>query len=245
MAELSPRDYDALVEAILAAAEPRARPVSRVASALESTLLAPDATASQIEQVCEEAVTLGLAAVCVAPAWIALAAERLRSTPVLAVTVVGFPLGSTLGSAKIYEAAECLKLGADELDVVINLAALKSGHDGRVQGELQTITAQAHAAGARVKAILEMGLLSAGELERAADASLAAGADFLKNATGFGPNGASPEAIARLRDLAGGRARIKAAGGIRTAAQAEALLHAGADRLGSSHAASVLGVPTH
>ncbi|MGH9413930.1 MAG: deoxyribose-phosphate aldolase [Terriglobales bacterium] len=240
MGELSVSDYNALVEEIVAAVRPRPKAVGSLAAAIESTLLAPDATAAQIEALCDHAAAAGMAAVCVAPVWVALAAERLRATSVLVVTVIGFPLGASLGSVKLYDAAECLKLGADELDVVINLGALKSGNDARVQGELAAVTALARAAGGRVKAILEMGLLSPGELERACAAALAAGVDFVKNGTGTGRGDATPEGIARLRTLVGTRTRIKAAGGIRTAAQARALLAAGADRLGTSAARALL-----
>ncbi|MGH9477490.1 MAG: deoxyribose-phosphate aldolase [Terriglobales bacterium] len=243
MIELARHDYDALVEQILQAARSRPEPavaVGGLAGAIESTLLAPGATAVEVERLCEEAAALGVAAVCVAPVWTALAVARLRPTPVLVSTVVGFPLGASLGTVKAFEAAECLKLGADELDVVINLGALKSGHHAQVEDELYAITALAHAAAARIKVILEMDLLSPGELEQAVAAALAAGVDFLKNGTGFGPGGATVEGIARLRVLAAGRARLKAAGGIRTAAQARALLAAGADRIGTSAAAAVL-----
>ncbi len=244
MVELAPEAYEALVNDIVAAVRPKsdAAPSSgSLAAAVESTLLAPGATAEQIDRLCDDAAAWGVAAVCVPSVWLAHAAARLRPTPVLVATVVGFPLGNSLGSVKLFEAAECLKLGADELDVVINFAALKSGQDALVQSELAAVTALAHAAGARVKAILEMGLLSPAELGRAAAAALAAGVDFLKNGTGFGGHGdATPETIARLHELAAGRARIKAAGGIRTPAQARALLTAGADRLGTSTGAALL-----
>lgn len=244
MVDLAPEAYEALVSDILAAMRPKpaaAPAAGNLAAAIEATLLDPDVTAGQVDRLCDDAAAWGAAAVCVPPVWLARAAARLRSTPVLVATVVGFPLGNSLGTVKLYEAAECLKLGADELDVVINFAALKSGHDAVVQSELAAITALAHAAGARVKAILEMGLLAPAEVDRAAAAALAAGADFLKNGTGFGAHGgATPEGIARLHALAAGRARIKAAGGIRTRDQARDLLAAGADRLGTSTAAALL-----
>ncbi|MGH9466826.1 MAG: deoxyribose-phosphate aldolase, partial [Terriglobales bacterium] len=182
----------------------------------------------------------GIAAVCVAPCRVAQAVERLRATPVLVASAVGFPLGASTASAKRFEAAECVKLGADELDVVMNLGALKSGDGEAVRLDLAGIVEAAHAAGARVKAILELPLLTAAEQEEAAQLALAAGVDFLKTSTGqAGP--ATVEQVELLRRLAGGRARIKAAGGIRTAAQARALIAAGADRLGTSTPKTVLG----
>jgi deoxyribose-phosphate aldolase len=242
MPELARADYDKLVDDIVAALAPvaAAAPSPALASALESTLLRPDATAADIERLCAEAAAMKVAAVCVNPLWIGRAAASLRGTPVLAVAAVGFPHGADGAALKLAAAAECLKLGADELDVVMNLGALRAGEPAIAQAELAAIVALAHAAGARVKAIVELPLL--GELGlRAAAAALAAGADFLKTATGFSaPRPATPADVASLRTLAAGRARIKAAGGIRTQVEAQALLAAGADRIGTSSAAQVL-----
>ncbi len=238
MIELAAPDYRALVEAIAAELAPALD--CSLAATIEATLLSAGATAADIELLCDQAAAWGVAAVCVAPCHVALAAERLRATPVLVVAAVGFPLGSATASAKRYEAAECVKLGADELDVVINLGALKSGDSAAVRLELAGVVELAHAARARVKAILELPLLTAAEQERAVQLALDAGVDFLKTATGT----AGPATVAQvelLRRLAGGRARIKAAGGIRTPAQARALIAAGADRLGTSQPQALLG----
>lgn len=241
MVELPATEYRALVEAIAAEAA-RSTPAgpAELAPVLESTLLAPDATEVQIMRICDDASAWGLAAVCVNPCWLALVASRLRSTLVRAVTVIGFPLGASLGTAKVHEAAECLKLGADELDMVINLGALKCGNDTLVIAELSGVVTLAHAAGAKVKAILETPLLSEGEKRQACKLALEAGADFVKTSTGF-HGGATVADVALLRSAVGDRAGVKASGGIRTAAQAMALLAAGATRLGSSHVAAILG----
>ncbi|MGH9393761.1 MAG: deoxyribose-phosphate aldolase [Terriglobales bacterium] len=244
MLELAPNDYRELVEAVarqLAPAPSGAGADRALAAALEATLLAADATAAGIDQLCLDAARSGLAAVCVQPSWVARAVAQLRATPVAVATVIGFPLGANLGSSKRDEAAACLALGADELDLVINLGALKSGNEAAVRGEVVAVAALAQAAGSRLKVIVEMGLMDRGEVARVAAIALEAGADFLKTGTGFGPRPASAADVALLRELAAGRARIKAAGGIRTRGQALALLAAGADRIGSSTAAAIVG----
>lgn len=245
MPELPPDEFRALVRQIAQAvgARPAAAPArSDIAAVMEHSLLRPDASAEEITRLCGEAAAWGCAAVCVNPAWVARAAAALRGTPVRVAATVGFPLGASTTTAKRAEAAECLKLGADDLDVVIALGALKSGADTLVRAELRGIVELAHAAGAQVKAILEMGLLTAGEKARVCALALEAGVDFVKTSTGFGDAGTAQLAdVAQLRAAAEGRAGVKAAGGIRTLAQAQALLGAGATRLGTSHTAAILG----
>jgi deoxyribose-phosphate aldolase len=257
MIELAPNEYAALVDSILNSITPpkaEAVPVaaveiapsptaSNLAATLESTLLTADATREQITRLCDDAENWRLAAVCVNPCWVALAASRLRSTNVQVVTVVGFPLGASLSVSKRHEAAECLKLGADELDMVINVGALKSGADDQVGADIRGVVELAHEAGARVKVILEMAYLTRDEQQRACGIALAAGADYIKTSTGFGASGATVEDVAFLRSVIAAKARIKAAGGIRTRAQAEALLAAGADRIGTSSARAILDRP--
>ncbi len=254
MVELPPNEYRALIQAIeqaigQAAAAPAAATAAPLplptaarglAAAIEHTLLAPDATAAQIAQLCAEAEAWGCAAVCVNPAWVAAAAARLRPTPVRVVATVAFPLGAAPTAVKRAEAAECLKLGADELDMVINLGALLGGADSQVRADIRGVVELAHAAGAPVKAILETGLLSQAHKVRACELALEAGVDFVKTATGFGPGGATVADVALLRATVGDRAGVKASGGIRTLAQAQALLAAGASRLGTSHTAAIL-----
>jgi deoxyribose-phosphate aldolase len=240
MLELPAQEYNDLVNAIVARLPPAATPAAApLAAALESTLLQPSAPVA-IDRLCAEAVRLGCAAVCVNPVDIARAVAALRASPVRAVAVLNFPLGSGLASAVVREAAECLKLGADELDLVAPLGALESGDDAAVLAMLAPIAADAHACGARLKVILAMPLLSPAAVRRGCELALQAGADYLKTGTGFGPRGVTVEDVTTLRGLLAGRAPIKAAGGIRTRAQAEALLAAGATRLGTSAAAAIL-----
>ena len=246
MIELPADEYRDLVAQIAREISVRRAPaaaasVGSLAAMIESTLLRPDTTAAGIDQLCEDAARYGFAAVCVNPVWIARAAARLHPTPVRVVAVVGFPLGANGAAVKQFEAAECLKLGADELDVVLDIGGLKAGADAAVEAELAAIVQRAHAAGAAVKAILELPLLNEEEKARAARFALAAGADFLKTSTGFlSSRAVTVEDVALLRTLAQGRAGIKAAGGIRTLVQAQALAAAGATRLGTSSAAAIL-----
>ncbi|HXE31531.1 MAG TPA: deoxyribose-phosphate aldolase [Terriglobales bacterium] len=246
--ELEAQQYRSLVDAMVERIAARMAPAGAaaapargsVAAAIEHTLLDPAATEAEVERWCREAVEHAFAAVCVNPAWVAAAAARLRGTPVAVVAAIGFPLGAGLSSVLRCEAAECLKLGADELDMVINLGALKSGRDAQVEGEIRGVTALAHGAGGRVKVILECGRLNAGEKVHACRLALAAGADFVKTSTGFGASGATVEDVALLRATVGDRAGVKAAGGIRTWAEAAALLQAGASRLGTSAGVAIV-----
>jgi len=238
--ELAPHDYRELVDAI--ARELRPGTPAELAAALEPTLLAAEATAAQVDRLCAEAAGWGVPAVCVSPCWVARAASALRGTSVAVATVVGFPLGAALGTSKRDEAAACLAVGADELDWMINLGALRSGLDAWVADEIGAGVELAHAAGARLKVILEVPKLGPEEIARAGAAAIEAGADFLKTSTGHGTRAATVADVAMLRGLAQGRAGVKAAGGIRTRAQAEALLGAGASRIGTSTPAAVLGI---
>lgn len=237
MPDLPPDEYRALVRAIAAQMQPSAD----ISKTIESTLLRADATAADVDHVCSEALQFGFAGVCVNPAWLASAVAALRGSPVLAVTVVDFPLGAATASSKLDAADNALRLGADELDLVLNLGLLKSGRDDEAQLEVAAVAALAHAAGARLKLILETALLSHDQKLRACALARAAGCDFLKTSTGTIPNGgATVEDVALLRAQAAPGMGVKAAGGIRTAAQARALLAAGASRLGTSYPRALL-----
>jgi len=218
-----------------------------VAQAIDHTVLKPDATRQQIVQLCEEAARYKFASACVNQCWVALAASILRGTAVKVDTVAGFPLGANLTTVKRYETAELMRLGAGEIDMVLNLGALKSGDRTLVQADIAGVTEVAHDGGAMVKVILETGLLTLDEKIIACELSVAAQADFVKTATGFGSGGATVEDVALMRGVVGQRAGVKASGGIRTAANALAMLDAGADRLGTSSAITILrelGAPT-
>jgi len=213
---------------------------------IDHTLLRPEATRAQVVQLCHEAAQYGFACVMVNPAWVSLCAHRLRGTPVKTGTVIGFPLGASLTTAKRVEAQECLRLGADELDMVIDIGALKSGEHALVETEIRTLAETCHQAGAILKVILECALLTTQEKEIACQLAVGAGADFVKTSTGFSAGGATVEDVALMRRVVGSRCGVKAAGGVRTAADFAALLKAGADRIGTSSSVSImreLGAP--
>lgn len=211
----------------------------QVAAAIDHTLFKPEADQYQIVKLAEDAVSFGFASVCVNPCWIALAASILRGTPVRVSTTVGFPLGANHTSVKRFEAVEAIRTGAQELDMVINIGALKSGNRILVQSELDTLVKTAHESGVILKVILETSLLSLEEKILSCQLSLAAKADFVKTGTGFA-GGATEEDVVLLRGVVGNQAGVKASGGIRTASTANAMLDAGADRIGTSSSLTIM-----
>ncbi len=214
-----------------------------LAAVLDHTLLRPDATRAQVIQLCHEAAEHRFACAMVNPAWAGVAAETLAGTGVPVGVVIGFPLGATLSASKRDETIRVLKLGAHDVDMVLNIGLLKSGTPEdyeAVKQDIRGVVELAHGGGAIVKVILETCLLTFEEKLRAADLALAAGADFLKTSTGFSTGGATTDDIALLRGAAGSRAGVKASGGIRSLADARAMLHAGASRIGASASLKIL-----
>lgn len=211
-----------------------------LASVIDHTLLAPDATQEAIVRLCEEAVAFGFACAMVAPCWIPLAHSVLAGSGVPVGTTVGFPLGTNLARSKREEALGSVKLGARELDMVMNAGWVKSGMNEAVEQEIRGVVETAHDAGSRVKVILESSLLNVEQKIRAAELAIQAGADLLKTSSGFLGTGTTASDVALLRGVAGARCGVKAAGGIRTLASARALLEAGASRLGSSESVNIL-----
>jgi deoxyribose-phosphate aldolase len=212
-----------------------------LAGLIDHTLLSTGAGADDIDRLCSEAVKHGMGAVCVAPCWVAQAARRTLDSTVKVVTVAGFPHGTTLSDAKAREAELALSAGADEIDMVINIGWLMSGLDQPVEADIQAVAEVVHATGrAIVKVILETALLTTDEKRRACTLSLSAGADFVKTSTGFNGQGATVADVRLLRECVGDRAGVKASGGIRTYAQAVAMLDAGATRLGCSASTALL-----
>ena len=207
---------------------------------LDHTLLRPDCTADQIRQLCREASEYGFASVCVPPCYVALAAEALAGTAVAVGTVVGFPLGYQDSRTKFREAEYAIEAGATELDMVINMAWLKSGNVAQVEEEIEDLADLAHVHDALLKVIIETALLTEVEIVLAAQLCAEAGADFVKTSTGFASRGASVADVELLRANLPAKMRIKASGGIRTRASALALLAAGADRIGSSNSVALL-----
>lgn len=216
-----------------------------VAGCIDHTLLKPETTRNQIVRLCDEAVFFNFAAVCVSPWWISLAASMLSGTTVKVATTVGFPLGANHTTVKRFEAEEAVRMGARELDMVMNIGALKSGDRQSVQNDIAAVVEVGHEAGAVVKVILETPLLSLEEKLLACQISLAARADFVKTATGF-LGGATPDDVTLMRGVVGDQAGVKASGGIRTAASVQQMLDAGASRIGTSSGVAImheLGAP--
>jgi deoxyribose-phosphate aldolase len=213
---------------------------STLAAVFDHTLLKPEATHDQVVKLCEEAATYRFACAMVNPAWVSLAHSVMVGSGVPVGVVVGFPLGASLATTKREEALSLIKLGARELDMVMNLGLLKSGMRALVEQDIRGVVQVAHDAGALVKVILETSLLSVEEKLRASELALAAGADFLKTSTGFSTGGATPADVAILRGVAGNRCGVKASGGIRTLSDARAMLEAGATRIGASASVAIL-----
>ena len=216
------------------------------ANLIDHTLLKPDATRDQVIVLCDEAVQYGFHAVMVNPANVALAAAQLRGSPVKVGTVVGFPLGANLTLTKLAEAEAALRNGAHELDMVLNIGALKSGDRRLVQHEMRSLARLAHDRGAILKVILETCLLNQVEKILVCSLALEEGVDFVKTSTGFADAGATAADVVLMRGVVGHKAGVKAAGGIRTAAQLMDMLDAGANRIGSSASVEIvreLGAP--
>jgi deoxyribose-phosphate aldolase len=211
-----------------------------VASVIDHTLLKPDATRTQVEKLCEEAVRYRFACAMVNPIWVSTAVSILNGTGIPVGVVVGFPLGATLVSTLSTETTSLTRLGARELDMVLPIGQLKSGNHQAVGIAIRAVTKIAHQHGCLVKVILETCLLTVEEKLRAAEIAIQAGADFLKTSTGFSTSGATPADIALLRGVAGARAGVKASGGIRTLADVRALLEAGANRIGASASVAIV-----
>ena len=216
-----------------------------IAAFIDHTVLKPDTTRDQIIRLCEEALFFNFASVCVSPWWIGLAASLVAGTPVKVVATIGFPHGVNHTTVKRFEAEEAIRLGARELDMVMNVAALKSGDRQSVQNDIAAVVEVAHASGCIVKVILETPILTLEEKILGCQLSLAAKADFVKTATGFA-GGATPADVSLMRGVVGDHAGVKASGGIRTAATAQAMIEAGANRIGSSSGVAIvheLGAP--
>lgn len=208
-----------------------------LAAVLDHTLLRADATRAHVLQTCEEAATYGFACAMVNPFWAGTAADALAGTGIPLGVVIGFPLGASLAASKRDEATRVVKLGAHDVDMVLNIGLLKSGSAAdldMVRQDIRGVVEIAHGAGAIVKVILETCLLSFEEKLRAADLALSAGADFLKTSTGFAAGGATVDDVSLLREKAGFSAGVKASGGIRSLADAASMLKAGASRIGAS-----------
>lgn len=213
---------------------------SELAKYMDHTLLKADATAEQIDRVAAEARELNTASVCVNGYWVPRVAAALEGTDVMTCAVIGFPLGAMSTAAKAAETADVVAAGAREVDMVINIGELKAGNDDVVRADIAAVAEAAHAGDAHLKVIIECCLLTEEEKVRASRLTVEGGADFVKTSTGFSTGGATVEDVRLMRETVGPDFGVKAAGGIRTLADAEAMIEAGANRLGVSASIAIL-----
>jgi deoxyribose-phosphate aldolase len=216
---------------------------SELAKMIDHTLLKPDATQEQIAQLCYEARKYGFASVCVNPTWVELCAQLLKGSPVKVCTVIGFPLGATAPEVKAFETQTALRQGASEIDMVINIGALKARDLELVAKDIRGVVTAAHAEGAIVKVIIEAVLLTDEEKTIACLLSKEAGADFVKTSTGFASGGATVHDVELMRKTVGPEMGVKAAGGVRTYEDAENMIKAGATRIGASAGVKIIQGP--
>ena len=211
-----------------------------IAALIDHTILKPEATRADVVKVCREARRYGFASACVNPYWVPVVRAELEGSSVKVCTVIGFPLGATSTEAKVAESAVALRAGATELDMVINVGALRSGEHEAVKLDIQAVVKAAHDAGAAVKVILETALLDDNQKAVACTLVKLAGADFVKTSTGFGPGGASAHDVALMRAVVGPDIGVKASGGVRTLADLKTMTAAGATRIGASASVKIL-----
>ena len=216
------------------------KPIKNLSSFIDHTLLKPDTSAEDIARLCTEAIEYNVATVCVPPFYVKDAADLLQNKKISVATVVGYPTGYSPMLAKYEEARECLMNGADELDLVINIAAAKNEQWDLIEEEIKAIQNTKAEFKATLKVIIEAGLLSEEELKKVLSICAELKVDYVKNSTGYGVTGATVPLIESMRTQLPATVKIKASGGIKTKAQAEALIHAGADRLGMSSTVEML-----
>lgn len=205
---------------------------------IDHTLLKQDSTQEQIDKLLAEAKTYDFASVCVNPTWVSHCAKALSGSDVKVCTVVGFPLGAMTSAAKAFETADAIKNGADEIDMVLNIGALKSGQLELVENDVRAVVEAAD--GKLVKVIIEACLLTDAEKVTACELSVKAGADFVKTSTGFSTGGATVSDVALMRQTVGPNVGVKAAGGARSLADAKAFIEAGATRIGTSAGIAII-----
>jgi len=211
-----------------------------IARLIDHTLLRPDATHAEIVKLCQEARKYRFASVCVNPYWVPLAAAELAGSPVKVCTVIGFPLGATSTESKIAETEAALRVGATEIDMVMNVGALKSGDQETVKQDMRAVAESAHRAGAILKVILETALLDDSQKATACTLARLAGADFVKTSTGFAASGATAHDVALMRLVVGPDMGVKASGGIRTLDDLKKMVAAGATRIGASASVKIV-----
>lgn len=212
-----------------------------IARMIDHTILRPDATRENIVQLCHEAMQFGFAAVCVNPVWVKTAADVLTGSDVKVCTVVGFPLGASCSDVKAYETRRAILEGAGEIDMVLDIGALKGGDRRRVEFDIVSVARVTAEYGLVLKVILETCLLSREEKITACELCMSAGAQYVKTSTGFSTGGATVEDVRLMKDTVGDRLKVKASGGIRTYQDAVAMIRSGASRLGTSSGVKIVG----
>lgn len=210
-----------------------------IANMIDHTLLKADATKDQVEVLCQEAKTHGFFSVCVNPTWIETAIKLLKDSDVKVCTVIGFPLGATTTETKSFETKDAIQKGADEVDMVINIGKLKDGDDDAVEQDIRGVVEAAEGK-ALVKVIIETSLLTEEEKIRACKLAVTAGADYVKTSTGFSTGGATVEDIKLMRETVGPEIGVKASGGVRNREGVEAMVEAGATRIGASSSVAIV-----
>ncbi len=212
----------------------------RIASYIDHTLLKPEASEADVLKLCAEAAEYHFKSVCVNPVWVKTAARALKGSGVLTCSVVGFPFGATPSDVKAYEARGAVLDGADEVDMVINIAAARANDKGTLVDDITKVVEAVHAEEAVVKVIIETSMLTDEQKVLACEAAVEAGADFVKTSTGFGGGGATEADIALMRRTVGPGIGVKASGGVRTLADAQAMIAAGATRIGASSGIAIV-----
>lgn len=207
---------------------------------IDHTLLKPEATPSEVEQICKEAIEFEFASVCINPSFVAVAKQKLQGSNVKVCSVVGFPLGATTTKSKVYEAQEAIENGAQEVDMVINVGRLKSRDHEYVENDIRAVVAVAHSNGAIVKVIIETCLLTDEEKEKACLLAKNASADFVKTSTGFNKGGATEADVALMRKTVGDKMGVKASGGVRSYGDAIRMVESGATRIGTSSGVKII-----
>ncbi|WP_442543153.1 deoxyribose-phosphate aldolase [Arthrobacter sp. KN11-1C] len=211
-----------------------------IASYVDHTLLKPEASEAEVRQICAEAAEYKFKSVCVNPIWVKTVTKALKGSGVLTCSVVGFPLGATPSDVKAFEARGAVLDGADEVDMVINIAAARAGDKGALVDDITAVAEAVHAGGAILKVIIETALLNDEQKILACEASVEAGADFVKTSTGFNGGGATVEDVALMRKTVGPDLGVKASGGVRSLADAQAMIAAGATRIGASSGIAIV-----
>ncbi|WP_033542222.1 deoxyribose-phosphate aldolase [Planococcus sp. CAU13] len=213
--------------------------MSNIASYIDHTLLKADSTKEQVVQLCKEAAEYEFASVCVNPSYVATAAAELKDSKVKVCTVIGFPLGASTSETKAFETKNAIEKGAEEIDMVVNIGAIKSGDHELVKNDIQAVVDAAKGK-AIVKVIIEASLLTDEEKVLASRLSKEAGADFVKTSTGFSTGGATIEDVKLMRETVGAELGVKASGGVRSLEDVEAMIEAGASRIGASSGVQIM-----